>query len=79
MRYYWPDPRIQEAERRLLANLTDRDIPLPLLSQYLPDQYQRVRDGVLGNQPVELVLDRVRDVLRGYRSAATPSDWQQAA
>jgi D-tagatose-1,6-bisphosphate aldolase subunit GatZ/KbaZ len=79
MRYYWPDPEIQAAERRLLANLTDRTIPLPLLSQHLPDQYRRVRDGSLANQPVELVLDRVRDVLRGYRDAATPSQWQQAA
>ncbi|MEV0718890.1 D-tagatose-bisphosphate aldolase, class II, non-catalytic subunit [Asanoa sp. NPDC050611] len=79
MRYYWPDPEIQAAERRLLANLTDRTIPLPLLSQHLPDQYQRVRDGSLGDHPVELVLDRVRDVLRGYRDATTPTEWQQAA
>ncbi|MBF9133998.1 D-tagatose-bisphosphate aldolase, class II, non-catalytic subunit [Plantactinospora sp. S1510] len=79
MRYYWPDPEIQAAERRLLANLSDRNIPLPLLSQYLPDQYQRVRDGILGDHPVEFVLDRVRDVLRGYRHAATRSQWQRAA
>ncbi|MGK5738725.1 D-tagatose-bisphosphate aldolase, class II, non-catalytic subunit [Micromonospora sp. URMC 103] len=79
MRYYWPDPEIQAAERRLLSNLTERTIPLPLLSQYLPDQYQRVRDGILDNQPVELVLDRIRDVLRGYRRAATPSERRRAA
>lgn len=79
MRYYWPDPEIQAAERRLLVNLTDRDIPLPLLSQYLPDQYQRVRDGTIGNHPVELVLDRIRDVLRGYRHATTSFEWRRAA
>ena len=71
MRYYWPDPAIQAAERLLLANLTGREIPLPLLSQYLPDQYRRVRDGTLSNDPIELVLDRVRDVLRDYRDACT--------
>ena len=37
MRYYWPDPEIQAAERGLLAVLSGRTIPLPLLSQYLPD------------------------------------------
>ncbi|MEE6310773.1 D-tagatose-bisphosphate aldolase, class II, non-catalytic subunit [Plantactinospora veratri] len=79
MRYYWPDPEIQDAQRRLLANLTGRDIPLPLLSQYLPDQYRRVRDGTLGNHPVELVLDHIRDVLRGYRQASTPVRRRRAA
>ncbi|MEV4539235.1 D-tagatose-bisphosphate aldolase, class II, non-catalytic subunit [Asanoa sp. NPDC049518] len=79
MRYYWPDPEIQEAERLLLANLTGRTIPLPLLSQYLPDQYQRVRAGLLAADPVDLVLDRIRDVLRGYRRAVTPSHRREAA
>ena len=32
MRYYWPDPEIDKAHRKLLDNLTARDIPLPLLS-----------------------------------------------
>ncbi|AVT34072.1 D-tagatose-bisphosphate aldolase, class II, non-catalytic subunit [Plantactinospora sp. BC1] len=79
MRYYWPDPEIEGAQRRLLANLTGREIPLPLLSQYLPDQYRRVRDGTLGNHPGELVLDRIRDVLRGYRQATTPARPGRAA
>ncbi|GIF75887.1 D-tagatose-bisphosphate aldolase, class II, non-catalytic subunit [Asanoa siamensis] len=79
MRYYWPDPEIQAAERRLLANLGERPVPLPLLSQHLPDQYRRVRDGSLADDPVSLVLDRVRDVLRDYRDASTPSQRQQAA
>ena len=79
MRYYWPDPEVQAAERRLLDNLTGRDIPLPLLSQYLPDQYTRVRAGTLGADPVELVLDRVRDVLRGYHHATQPTVREVAA
>ncbi|MFB9238190.1 D-tagatose-bisphosphate aldolase, class II, non-catalytic subunit [Plantactinospora siamensis] len=79
MRYYWPDPEIEAAERRLLTNLADREIPQPLLSQYLPDQYQRVREGGLDSDPVELVLDRIRDVLRGYRDASTPTEGRRAA
>jgi D-tagatose-1,6-bisphosphate aldolase subunit GatZ/KbaZ len=73
IRYYWPDPEIDAAQRTLLANLSARDIPLPLLSQHLPDQYTRIRAGDLGTDPTDLVLDRVKDVLRGYRSATTPS------
>ena len=73
MRYYWPDRQVQQAQSRLLANLAAVDIPLPLLSQYLPDQYPRVRRGELASEPTALVVDRVRDVLRAYNQACNPS------
>ncbi len=47
LRYYWPDPEIESAVERLMTNLSDIAIPLPLISQYLPEQYARVRDGEL--------------------------------
>lgn len=71
VRYYWPDPEIQAAQEVLFFNLADRDIPPPLLSQYLPDQYARVRRGGLRVAPVDLVLDR--DVLRAYSLACSPT------
>lgn len=70
LRYYWPDPEVHEAQERLLDNLSATDIPLPLLSQYLPDQYARVRDSELSAHPRALVIDRVRDVVRGYARAS---------
>lgn len=73
LRYYWPDPQISAAQSRLLANLGAVEIPLPLLSQYLPDQYTRVRHGELAVEPIALAIDRVRDVLRGYARACDPS------
>ena len=73
IRYYWPDPGIQAAQSRLLSNLSGLDIPLPLLSQHLPDQYARVRRGELPVEPKALVIDRVRDVLRAYSLACTPT------
>lgn len=73
IRYYWPDRQVQQAQSRLLANLAAVDIPLPLLSQYLPDQYPRVRRGELASEPTALVVDRVRDVLRAYNQACNPS------
>jgi D-tagatose-1,6-bisphosphate aldolase subunit GatZ/KbaZ len=72
MRYYWPDPEIEEAVGTLLDNLTRRVAPDPLLSAFLPVQYERVRGGSLARTPRELVIDRVRDVLRTYASAVTP-------
>jgi len=73
LRYYWPDPEISAAQSLLLDNLGKVDIPLPLLSQYLPDQYTRVRHGELAVEPTALVIDRVRDVLRVYARACDPS------
>jgi D-tagatose-1,6-bisphosphate aldolase subunit GatZ/KbaZ len=72
MRYYWPDPAIADAVHTLLAGLERGVIPDPLLSAFLPTQYERVRSGELPSTPRELVIDRVRDVLRTYAAAVTP-------
>jgi D-tagatose-1,6-bisphosphate aldolase subunit GatZ/KbaZ len=72
MRYYWPDPAVRSAQDRLLANLAGVELPLPLISQYLPDQYARVRRGELLAAPRALVIDHVRDVLRVYARACDP-------
>src|SRR5690606_23251800 len=68
-RYYWPVPEVREAVQQLFDNLRAVGIPLPLLSQVLPRQYERVRVGELACDPEALVLDRIRDVLRGYAAA----------
>ncbi len=72
LRYYWPDPVVHEAQERLLANLSAVQIPLPLISQHLSAQYERVRDGDLAADPQVLALDHVKDVLRTYGRACTP-------
>ncbi|HEV7624119.1 MAG TPA: D-tagatose-bisphosphate aldolase, class II, non-catalytic subunit [Amnibacterium sp.] len=72
LRYYWPDPEIAAAEERLLGNLERTLVPLPLISQVLPDQYLRVRRGELAPEPRELVIDKVRDALRPYAAACRP-------
>src|SRR6476661_6134777 len=58
MRYYWTDRRIEAAVATLLENLGGSGIPGPLLSAFLPDQFNRVRDGVLAPDPKSVVLDR---------------------
>jgi D-tagatose-1,6-bisphosphate aldolase subunit GatZ/KbaZ len=66
LRYYWPDPGVQAAFERLLHNLGAKPLPLTLVSQYAPVQYERVRRGNLAADPGALIRDRVRDVLRDY-------------
>lgn len=72
IRYYWSDPEVQAAQERLLSNLGEHEIPPPLLSQYLPEQYARVRRGELAVEPKALIFDRVRDALRVYVRACNP-------
>ncbi len=69
VRYYWPDPEIESAMRRLIDNLSGIRIPENVLSQYLPQQYLAVREGRLAPEPKALTLDRVRDALRPYAAA----------
>ena len=66
IRYYWPDPEIDAAVQTLYANLGAADIPLGLLSQYLPAQYHAVRRGVLAPEPRALVKDRIRNAMLPY-------------
>jgi D-tagatose-1,6-bisphosphate aldolase subunit GatZ/KbaZ len=68
-RYYWPDRELDAAVRRLIGNLEQELIPLNLLSQHMPLQYRRAREGAIGRSPTELILDKIRDVTRDYACA----------
>ncbi len=68
-RYYWPDPAVQHELKTLVANLTANTPPVTLLSQYLPEQYDAVRAGTIGNDPASLIDDRIRKVVRIYSAA----------
>ncbi|MYN40802.1 D-tagatose-bisphosphate aldolase, class II, non-catalytic subunit [Duganella sp. FT109W] len=69
IRYYWPHPAIQAAQARLMANLEHEAPPLTLLSQYLPAQYEAVREGRIRNLPADLLKEGVAKVLRQYMDA----------
>jgi D-tagatose-1,6-bisphosphate aldolase subunit GatZ/KbaZ len=64
-RYYLPEPKVKESIDRLVSNLSE-PIALPLLSQFMPIQYTRVRDGTLENNADELILDRIGDCIDEY-------------
>lgn len=71
VRYYWPDKQIDEAFERLVHNLADHTIPLPLISQYLPLQYAKVREGALKATPRALIISHIQDILGHYHAACT--------
>ena len=65
-RYYMPTPAVEGAADRLLTNLRTLGSPLNLLSQFMPIQYTKVREGYLKNDPVELIEDRIINTIDEY-------------
>ena len=67
-RYYLGHKDVVDSLNRLLENLAP-EVPDGLISQYLPIQYQAVREGKLGKHPMDLAVDRVSNVLDLYFAA----------
>jgi D-tagatose-1,6-bisphosphate aldolase subunit GatZ/KbaZ len=67
-RYYWPQPPIQKEVDRLLHNLGG-PLPLALLSQYLPCEYDAIRDGSLDNSASAIIRQHIQRVLKVYAAA----------
>ena len=61
--------RIQRSQTHLVRNLADSPIPLPLISQYLPLQYVKVRSGELQPTLRELIINHIQDILAQYHTA----------
>ena len=70
-RYYMSVPAVSEAAEKLLRNLAGASIPYPLLSQYLPLQAARVRDGVIKSDPESILLDHIGDMIDDYLYATS--------
>ena len=68
-RYYWPQSSVQEEVKHLLQNLNHFPSPLTLLSQYLPIEYEAIREGALENDAAAIIGHHIRRVLRFYAAA----------
>ena len=73
IRYYWTHPNVQRAVNSLLGDLEETGLPDPLISQFLPKLYERVRTGEIPRGGKALVLAAVEDVLDDYSVACAPS------
>ncbi len=65
-RYYMPNEEVDFALNKMLDNLSKVDIPLPLISQYLPNQYRLIREGKLENNPIELLKSKIGEYIDDY-------------
>ncbi len=73
-RYYMPVPEVKQAMQTMIQNLRTNGIPLNLLTQYMPIQYTRVREGLLENDPEALIVDRICDSIDEYLYATHQSE-----
>ncbi|UMM09753.1 D-tagatose-bisphosphate aldolase, class II, non-catalytic subunit [Gluconobacter frateurii] len=69
IRYYWPQPDAEAAVKTLLRQLEETGLPDPLLSQFLPVQYEKIRDGLLPRHPRDIILSAIDTVLGLYDQA----------
>ena len=68
-RYYWPEPTVQAEIRQLVENLAAFPPPLALISQYLPGEYEAIREGRLQPCASQLIEHHIRGVLHKYAVA----------
>ena len=69
IRYYWSAPEVEEARQRLFENLSRSGMPLPLVSQFLPQHIDAVSEGRLPAEPEALVKANIRLALAPYADA----------
>lgn len=69
IRYYWTRPAAQTAVKDLCDILDETGLPDPLLSQFLPRLYERVRVGQIPRKARELIIVSIMDVLEDYNLA----------
>lgn len=77
IRYYWPHPRVKQAYESLLTRLRGVALPLTLLSQFLPHQYEAVRAGRLQADVDALLNEGIALALRPYMRACGVSGSQE--
>ena len=72
-RYYLPDTKVDESISLLIKNINSAQIPLTLLSQYMPLQYQSVRTGRIELTAEALIQDRIGNYIDDYLYAVDPT------
>ena len=65
-RYYLPEPAVEKSINTLIKNLSGADIPLPVLEQYMPNQYRHYREGKIVLSPEALLKDCIKDYIDDY-------------
>lgn len=69
-RYYLPNEKVEAAITTLVNNINAKEVPLSLLSQFMPIQYTKVRNHELALEANALIKDRVKDTIDEYMYAS---------
>lgn len=69
-RYYMGEAKVMAAIQKLIANLRTYAIPMNMLHQYMPMQFEKVLTKKLDMEPKALIQDAVLQVLYDYEYAA---------
>lgn len=72
-RYYLPDPAVDESISILINNINAAQIPMTLLSQFMPLQYEAVRSGRIQLTAEDLIVDRIGNYIDDYIYAVDPT------
>jgi D-tagatose-1,6-bisphosphate aldolase subunit GatZ/KbaZ len=72
-RYYLPDSKVDESINILIQNINGARIPMTLLSQYMPLQYQSVRAGKTKLNAEALIQDHIGNYIDDYLYAVDPT------
>jgi D-tagatose-1,6-bisphosphate aldolase subunit GatZ/KbaZ len=73
-RYYLPEKSVQDSIQRMVRNLKSVPIPLTLISEFMPVQYIKIRNGELKNDPECLLRDRIINCIDEYLYATGAND-----
>ncbi len=73
-RYYMPTTNVSATLDTLIANLRETGVPLNLLTQFMPIQYTKVREGIIENDPEALIIDRIINTLDEYLFATNQKE-----
>jgi D-tagatose-1,6-bisphosphate aldolase subunit GatZ/KbaZ len=65
-RYYMPKDEVNFALEKLMNNLEGFEIPVTILSQFMHEQYKKVREGILKANAEALLKDRIGEYLDDY-------------
>ena len=65
-RYYLPIEEVNYSLEKMLDNLKQVDIPMTLVSQYMHNQYKKIRNGEMELTVENLIKDRVGEYIDDY-------------
>jgi D-tagatose-1,6-bisphosphate aldolase subunit GatZ/KbaZ len=74
MRYYWDKPLVRSAVGKLMDNLSRVEIPLQLISQFLPHVGGAFDLPKNARSPKALLLAGIEGQLERYLRACSPGD-----